>query len=78
MEEILFFILTNLTELESLVKSEGLEKDSENQDNMHCRSFLPFWNLISCSPFWKGIGNTRTGEPGAVEYAPQGRFLHAP
>jgi hypothetical protein len=32
--------------------NEGLENDSENQDNMDCRSLLPFWNLIGCSPFW--------------------------
>jgi len=32
--------------------NEGLENDSENQDNMDCRSLLPFSNLMGCSPFW--------------------------
>jgi hypothetical protein len=35
--------------------NEGLEKDSEKQDNMDCRSFLPFWNLMGCSPFWAKV-----------------------
>jgi hypothetical protein len=35
--------------------NEGLENDSENQDNMDCRSFLPFWNLMGCSPFWAKV-----------------------
>jgi hypothetical protein len=30
---------------------EGLEKASENQDNMYGTSCLAFWNRIGCSPF---------------------------
>jgi hypothetical protein len=30
---------------------EGLEKASENQDNMNQTSFFAFWILIGCSPF---------------------------
>jgi hypothetical protein len=35
--------------------NEGLENDSEKQDNMDCRSFLAFWNLMGCSPFWAKV-----------------------
>ncbi len=34
---------------------EGLEKASENQDNMNKTSFLAFWNRIGCSPLWANL-----------------------
>jgi len=37
------------------ILKEGLEKLSEKKDNMFRISYLTFWILIGCSPFWAKI-----------------------
>jgi hypothetical protein len=41
------------TTKEEKILKEGLEKDSENQDNTRRISSLAFWNRIGCPP-WAG------------------------
>jgi hypothetical protein len=40
---------------EENILKEGLEKLSENQDNMSRMSCLAFEILIGCSPFWAKV-----------------------
>jgi hypothetical protein len=37
------------------ILKEGLEKVSEKQDNMDCKSSFASWSFIGCSPFWAKI-----------------------
>jgi hypothetical protein len=34
---------------------EGLEKLSENPNNMSCKSAFAFWNRIGCLLFWADL-----------------------